>query len=86
MFSVGISTAFGIINRLDRLMLAVKEIVGEQYHIHGVGSKKVRVPTEYVPYNGPTVSAPWSVNLSKSEPVEKPVGLRANSVHFRSAV
>jgi hypothetical protein len=37
MFSVGVSTAYGIINRLDQLMLAVKEIVGEQYHIHGVG-------------------------------------------------
>ena len=29
--------AFRIMNRLDRLMLATKEIVGEQYHIHGVG-------------------------------------------------
>ncbi|KAF8149165.1 hypothetical protein B0H34DRAFT_735166 [Crassisporium funariophilum] len=37
MFCVGITTAFSIINRLDRLMLATKEIVGEQYHIHGVG-------------------------------------------------
>ncbi|KAJ3517352.1 hypothetical protein NLJ89_g569 [Agrocybe chaxingu] len=37
MFCVGISTAFGIINRLDRLMIAVKEVVGEQYHIHGIG-------------------------------------------------
>jgi len=36
-FSVGVSTAFGIITRLDRLMLAVKEVVGEQYHIDGVG-------------------------------------------------
>ena len=38
MFSVGIITAFNIINRLDQLMLAVKEVVGEHYHIHGVGS------------------------------------------------
>jgi hypothetical protein len=37
MFSVGITTAFNIINRLDQLMLAVKEVVGEHYHIHGVG-------------------------------------------------
>ncbi|KAF8901456.1 hypothetical protein CPB84DRAFT_1815176 [Gymnopilus junonius] len=36
MFSVGITTAFGIVNRLDRLMVAVKEVVGEQYHIHGI--------------------------------------------------
>jgi hypothetical protein len=28
--------AYRIMNRLDRLMLATKEIVGEQYHIHGV--------------------------------------------------
>ena len=37
MFCVGITTAFGIINRLDQLMLAAKEVVGEHYHIHGVG-------------------------------------------------
>jgi len=37
MFSVGRSTAFNLVNRLDRLMVAVKEVVGEQYYIHGVG-------------------------------------------------
>ncbi|KAF5356418.1 hypothetical protein D9758_009464 [Tetrapyrgos nigripes] len=37
MFCVGVSTAFGIVSRLDKLMMAAKEIVGEQYHIHGVG-------------------------------------------------
>ena len=37
MFSVGITTAFNVINRLDQLMLAAKEVVGEHYHIHGVG-------------------------------------------------
>lgn len=36
MFCVGISTAYSLMNRLDRLMLAAKEIVGEQYHIHGM--------------------------------------------------
>ncbi|KAI0070007.1 hypothetical protein K474DRAFT_1609486 [Panus rudis PR-1116 ss-1] len=36
-FSVGVTTAFGIVSRLDRLMVATKELVGEQYHIHGVG-------------------------------------------------
>jgi len=36
-FCVGVTTAFGIINRLDRLMVATKEVVGEQYHIHGIG-------------------------------------------------
>lgn len=36
-FSVGCTTAFGIVMRLDRLMVATKELVGEQYHIHGVG-------------------------------------------------
>ena len=34
---MGVATAYSIINRLDRLMVATKEIVGEQYHIHGVG-------------------------------------------------
>jgi hypothetical protein len=38
MFSVGITTSFRIINRLDQLMLATKEVVGEHYHIHGVGA------------------------------------------------
>lgn len=37
MFSVGVTTACRIINRLDQLMLATKEVVGEHYHIHGVG-------------------------------------------------
>ncbi|TFY76526.1 hypothetical protein EWM64_g7486 [Hericium alpestre] len=36
-FCVGVATAFGIVTRLDRLMVATKELVGEQYHIHGVG-------------------------------------------------
>lgn len=37
MFSVGVTTAFGIVKRLDQLMIATKEVVGEHYHIHGVG-------------------------------------------------
>lgn len=36
-FCVGVSTAFGIVTRLDKLMVAVKELVGEQYHIDGIG-------------------------------------------------
>ncbi|KAG6811615.1 hypothetical protein H0H92_006630 [Tricholoma furcatifolium] len=36
-FCVGVSTAYGIVTRLDRLMVAAKEIVGEQYHIYGIG-------------------------------------------------
>ena len=35
-FSVGVTTAFGIVLRLDKLMVATKELVGEQYHIHGI--------------------------------------------------
>ncbi|KAG6862124.1 hypothetical protein C0995_005936 [Termitomyces sp. Mi166 len=35
-FCVGVSTAYSLIVRLDRLMVAAKEIVGEQYHIHGI--------------------------------------------------
>ena len=58
MFSVGISTAFGLVNRLDRLMVAVKEIVGEHYYIHGVGVLSSAYPplgvgdTESVHTNG----------------------------------
>ncbi len=36
-FCVGVSTAFSIMTRLDRLMMATKEVVGEQYYIHGMG-------------------------------------------------
>ncbi|PPQ72963.1 hypothetical protein CVT24_000165 [Panaeolus cyanescens] len=36
-FCVGVSTAFAIVNRLDRLMIAAKELLGEHYHIHGIG-------------------------------------------------
>lgn len=54
MFCVGISIAYGIINRLDKLMLAVKEIVGEQYHIHGVGLRSYQKvhPPGYEQGNG----------------------------------
>ncbi|CCM03488.1 uncharacterized protein FIBRA_05622 [Fibroporia radiculosa] len=41
-FAVGVTTAFGIILRLDKLMVATKELVGEQYHIHGVGVPDTR--------------------------------------------
>jgi hypothetical protein len=44
-FCVGVSTAFGIITRLDRLMVAVKELVGEPYHIDGVGIGQQRTWT-----------------------------------------
>ncbi len=46
MFSVGVSTAFSIVSRLDRLMVAVKEIVGEQYHVHGVSAVAMRSGVE----------------------------------------
>ena len=36
-YCVGVSTAFSIVNHLDKLMVATKELVGEQYHIHGIG-------------------------------------------------
>ncbi|RPD56328.1 hypothetical protein L226DRAFT_538461 [Lentinus tigrinus ALCF2SS1-7] len=41
-FSVGVTTAFGIVLRLDKLMVATKELVGEQYHIHGIGVPELR--------------------------------------------
>ncbi|KAG2130867.1 hypothetical protein DEU56DRAFT_981991 [Suillus clintonianus] len=54
-FCVGVSTAFGIITRLDRLMVAVKELVGEQYHIDGVGMGHHRTWTG-VEMTSPTMS------------------------------
>ncbi|KAK2462664.1 hypothetical protein APHAL10511_005397 [Amanita phalloides] len=39
-FCVGVSTAFGMMTRLDRLMLAAKEVVGEQYYIRGLGPER----------------------------------------------
>ncbi|KAI0318442.1 hypothetical protein OF83DRAFT_1242217 [Amylostereum chailletii] len=36
-FCVGVSTAQRIVMHFDRLMMAVKELVGEQYHISGLG-------------------------------------------------
>lgn len=36
------ATAFGIVSRLDRLMLATKELVGEQFHIHGIVDTSVK--------------------------------------------
>ncbi|KAJ7172199.1 hypothetical protein C8R46DRAFT_893839 [Mycena filopes] len=46
MYAVGIATAYGIMSRLDRLMLTVKEIVGENFHIHGAGiSLATRIAT-----------------------------------------
>jgi len=36
-FCVGVSTACSIVNDLDKLMVDTKELVGEQYHIHGIG-------------------------------------------------
>ena len=36
-YCVGASTAFSIVNNMDKLMVATKELVGEQYHIHGIG-------------------------------------------------
>ncbi|KAI0770884.1 hypothetical protein BD413DRAFT_553337 [Trametes elegans] len=44
-FSVGVTTAFGIVLRLDKLMVATKELVGEQYHIHGIGVPELKSPT-----------------------------------------
>ncbi|KAI0653782.1 hypothetical protein C8Q70DRAFT_927041 [Cubamyces menziesii] len=41
-FSVGVTIAFGIVLRLDKLMVATKELVGEQYHIHGIGVPELK--------------------------------------------
>ncbi|OCH87285.1 hypothetical protein OBBRIDRAFT_814199 [Obba rivulosa] len=45
-FSVGVTTAFGIIMRLDKLMVATKELVGEQYHIHGIGLPELKTDAD----------------------------------------
>jgi len=42
MFWVGISAAFRLVNRLDRLMVKAKDKMGEQYHIHGIGLVSTR--------------------------------------------
>ncbi|KAF9220310.1 hypothetical protein BS17DRAFT_739428 [Gyrodon lividus] len=55
-FCVGVSTAFGIVTRLDRLMVAVKELVGEQYHIDGVGLPLHHRRPPGVEMRSPTVS------------------------------
>ncbi|KAI0820568.1 hypothetical protein BC628DRAFT_1330069 [Trametes gibbosa] len=44
-FSVGVTTAFGLVLRFDKLMVAAKELVGEQYHIHGIGVPEPRTPS-----------------------------------------
>ncbi|KIY62539.1 hypothetical protein CYLTODRAFT_494564 [Cylindrobasidium torrendii FP15055 ss-10] len=43
MFSVGMSTAFDIIRGVDELMVAAKEIVGEQYPISGLHKRMAAV-------------------------------------------
>ncbi|KAF9813949.1 hypothetical protein IEO21_05385 [Rhodonia placenta] len=48
-FAVGVTTAFGIVLRLDKLMVATKELVGEQYHIHGIGLPDTRTYTSERP-------------------------------------
>lgn len=58
-FCVGVSTAFGIVTRLDRLMVAVKELVGEQYHIDGVGMGHHRT------WTGGEVASPTSVKATE---------------------
>lgn len=67
---MGIATAFGIVTRLDRLMVAVKEVVGEQYHIHGVGIARTQMAPGYTDLFG--VQSTHGV----------PMGSRTNTVHF----
>lgn len=73
---MGISTAYGVINRLDMLMLAVKEVVGEQYHIHGVGAGFISHPLPTFDFNAGT-----SVHGSLRGPGVE-LGERTNTVHF----
>ncbi|KDR73331.1 hypothetical protein GALMADRAFT_228417 [Galerina marginata CBS 339.88] len=84
MFSVGISTAFSFITRLDHLMLAVKEVVGEQYHIHGVGAVRYPMPPGYTGSLGANSLAPGGRGkLGGGGGVD--MGSRTNTVHFDPA-
>ncbi len=38
-FCVGVATAYAILTRLDRLMVATKQLVGEHFHIYGIGGQ-----------------------------------------------
>lgn len=44
-FCVGVSSAYGIVNRIDRLMVATKQLVGEHFHIQGIGVSTFRGST-----------------------------------------
>ncbi|KZS91708.1 hypothetical protein SISNIDRAFT_442962 [Sistotremastrum niveocremeum HHB9708] len=56
-FCVGVASTYGIVARLDRLMIATKELVGEHYHIHGVGMPYERRTRSGVPDDRPTKDA-----------------------------
>ncbi|PPQ64930.1 hypothetical protein CVT26_015650 [Gymnopilus dilepis] len=76
MFCVGIATAYNIVSRLDRLMIAVKEVVGEQYHIHGVGVLRTQ------PSPGSMGSVGFSSTLGPRSAGGVPMGSRTHTVHF----
>ena len=76
MFCVGIATAYNIVSRLDRLMIAVKEVVGEQYHIHGVGVLRTQ------PSPGSMGSVGLSSTLGPRSAGGVPMGSRTHTVHF----
>ncbi|KAJ7685439.1 hypothetical protein DFH06DRAFT_968491 [Mycena polygramma] len=60
-FCVGVATTYGFLSRLDRLMVTAKEIVGEQYHIHGAGVALTRiVPGGGVPLGSRTNTLQYS--------------------------
>lgn len=43
-FSCGISIAYAIVNRIDRLMVISKTLLGETYIVHGLEKSQYRVP------------------------------------------
>ncbi|KAJ6463830.1 hypothetical protein C8R47DRAFT_1156945 [Mycena vitilis] len=60
-FCVGVATTYGFLSRLDRLMVTAKEIVGEQYHIHGAGVALTRItPGGGVPLGSRTNTLQYS--------------------------
>jgi hypothetical protein len=76
MFCVGVSTSYTVISRLDRLMVAVKELVGEQYYIFGLGVDLER---------GDTVHTMGGSRQKEHEDLEDPnVPVEAMRSHIRA--
>jgi len=66
-FCVGVASAYGIVNRIDRLMVATKQLVGEHFHIQGIGVSTYRGSTiRPTPIAGPA-SIPFGLSMTPQE-------------------